>query len=40
MRSQIEEKLLISEIKILRKIFGPKKQADGSWRVKNNEGFD
>ena len=34
---QIEETLLIFERKILRKIFGPNKQADGSWRIKTNE---
>jgi predicted small secreted protein len=27
------------EIKILRKIFGPNIQADGSWRIKTNEEF-
>jgi hypothetical protein len=40
MKKQIEETLLISEIKILRKIFGPNVQADGSWRIKTNEEFD
>jgi hypothetical protein len=40
MKKQIEEMLLIFEIKILRKIFGPNIQADGSWRIKTNEEFD
>ena len=31
---------LIFETKILRKIFGPNKQADGSWRIKTNEELD
>jgi predicted small secreted protein len=39
-KKQIEETLLIFEIKILRKIFGPNIQADGSWRIKTNEEFD
>jgi len=40
MRKQIEATLLVFEIKILRKIFGPNVQADGSWRIKTNEEFD
>jgi hypothetical protein len=40
MKKQLEETLLIFEIKILRKIFGPNIQADGSWRIKTNEEFD
>jgi hypothetical protein len=40
MEMQIEEKLFIFERKILWKIFGPYKQADGSWRIKTNEELD
>jgi hypothetical protein len=40
MKKKIEEKLLIFEIKILRKISGLNIQADGSWRIKTNEEFD
>jgi len=40
MRKQIKATFLIFEIKILRKIFGPNIQADGSWRIKTNEEFD
>jgi hypothetical protein len=40
MKTQIEQKVLIFERKILRKIFGPNKQADGSCRIKTNEELD
>ena len=40
MTKQTEETLVISEIKILRKIFGSNIQADGSWRIKTNEDSD
>ena len=39
-KKQIEQKLLIFERKILRKIFGPNKQPDGSWKIKTNIEFD
>jgi hypothetical protein len=31
------QKLMISERKILRKIFGPTKQSNGLWRIKTTE---
>jgi hypothetical protein len=30
-------KLLIFESKILRKIFGPTKEADNTWKIKTND---
>jgi hypothetical protein len=33
----MKQKLLIYERKILRRIFGPSKNMDGSWSVKTNE---
>jgi hypothetical protein len=40
MITQIEKKLLIFKRKNLWKIFGPNKQADSSWRIKDNQEFD
>jgi hypothetical protein len=34
------QKLMIFERKILRKIFGPTKEANGLWRIKTNEELD
>ena len=33
----IKQKLLVFERKILRRIFGPKQNANGEWRLKTNE---
>jgi len=33
----IKQKLLVFERRILRRIFGPTKKADGEWRLKTNE---
>jgi hypothetical protein len=33
-------KLLIFERKILRRIFGPTKEKNGTWRIKTNEELD
>jgi hypothetical protein len=40
MEKQIEQKLLLFERQILRKIFGPNKQSDGSCRIKTNGELD
>jgi hypothetical protein len=32
--------LLLFESAVLRKIFGPTKQSDSTWRIKTNEEFD
>jgi hypothetical protein len=34
------KKLMIFERKILRRIFGPTKEKDGTWRIKTNEELD
>jgi len=33
-------KLMVFERKVLRKIFGPKKERDGTWRIKTNDELD
>jgi hypothetical protein len=33
----MKQKLLITETKILRRIFGPRKERDGTWRIKSND---
>jgi hypothetical protein len=33
----MKQKLLIAERKILRRIFGPTKERDGTWRNKTND---
>ena len=40
LKKQIEQKLLIFERKILRKIFGSNRQPDGSWKIKTNIELD
>jgi hypothetical protein len=37
LKEAIKQKLLVFERKILRKIFGPAKERDGTWRIKTNE---
>jgi hypothetical protein len=37
LKEAMKQKLLIFERKILRRIFGPSKSIDGSWRIKTNE---
>jgi len=32
--------LMVFERKVLRRIFGPTKERDGSWRIKTNEELD
>jgi hypothetical protein len=33
----VKNKLMVFERKVLRKIFGPTKERDGTWRIKTNE---
>jgi hypothetical protein len=33
----MKRKLLISERNILRRVFGPTKDRDGTWRIKRND---
>jgi hypothetical protein len=39
-KKAIIQKLMIFERKILRRIFGPTKEKDGTWRIKTNEELD
>jgi len=36
----IKNKLMVFERKVLRKIFGPTKERDGTWRIKTNDELD
>jgi len=36
----IESKLMVFERKVLRKIFGPTKERDSTWRIKTNDELD
>jgi hypothetical protein len=36
LKEVIKQRLLVFEKKILRKIFGPSRNYDGSWRIKTN----
>ena len=35
-----KNKLMVFERKVLRKIFGPTKERDGTWRIKTNDELD
>jgi hypothetical protein len=37
LRENIQTKLRVFERKVLRKIYGPTKEKDGTWRIKSNE---
>jgi hypothetical protein len=37
LKESIKQKLLVCERKILRTIFGPTKERDGTWRIKTND---
>ena len=40
LRGTIKNKLMVFERKVLRKIFGPTKERDGTWRTKINAELD
>ena len=40
LKESIIQKLSVFEMKILRKIFGPTKEANGIWRIKTNKELD
>jgi hypothetical protein len=37
LKEPVKEELLVTERKILRRIFGPTKERDGTWRIKTND---
>jgi hypothetical protein len=37
LKETIKQKLLVFGRKILRRIFGPTKERDGTWRIKTND---
>jgi len=36
----IKNKLMVFETKVLRRIFGPTNERDGTWRIKTNDELD
>ena len=40
LKETMKNKLMIFERKALRKIFGPTKESDGTWRIKTNDELD
>jgi hypothetical protein len=40
LRETIRNKLMVFETKVLRRIFGPAKERDGTWRIKTNGELD
>jgi hypothetical protein len=37
LKETAKNKLMIFESKVLRKIFGPTKERDGTWKIKTND---
>ena len=37
LKETVKNKLMVFERKVLRKIFGPTKERDGTWRIKTND---
>jgi len=40
LKETTENKLMVFERKVLRRIFGPTKESDGTWRIKTNNETD
>ena len=40
LKEAIKNKLMVFERKVLRRIFGPTKEGDGTWRIKTNDELD
>jgi hypothetical protein len=40
LKETIKNKLTVFERKVLRRIFGPTKERDGTWRIKTNDELD
>jgi hypothetical protein len=40
LKETIKNKLMVFERKVLRRIFGPTNEGDGTWRIKTNDELD
>jgi hypothetical protein len=40
LKETIKNKLIVFERKVLRRIFGPTKERDATWRIKTNDELD
>jgi hypothetical protein len=40
LKETIKNKLMVFERKVLRRVFGPTKERDGTWRIKINNELD
>jgi len=40
LKGTVKNKLMVFERKVLRRIFGPTKERDGTWRIKTNDELD
>jgi hypothetical protein len=40
LREMVKNKLMVFERKVLRKIFGPTEESDGTWRIKTKDTLD
>jgi hypothetical protein len=40
LKETIKNKLMVFERKLLRKMFGPTKERDGTWRIESNDELD
>jgi hypothetical protein len=40
LKETVKKKLMAFEMKVLRKIFGPTKGTEGTWRIKTNDELD
>jgi hypothetical protein len=40
LKETVKNKLMVFERKVLRRIFGPRKERDGTWRIKTNDELD
>jgi len=40
LKETIKNKLMVFESKVLRRIFGPTKERDGTWRIETNDELD
>jgi len=40
LKETIKNKLMVFERKVLKRIFGPTKERDGTWRIKTNDKLD